>query len=66
MPAINPSADFQKEKSDFAFMSHEHSGTPKDKLNLYRHIKEGLDDVCNGNIRPLSAAMQDIRSKRKK
>ena len=35
-------------------------------FELYGQIKEGLDDIANGNTRPFSEAMKDIRSRRKR
>lgn len=35
-------------------------------FELYGQIKEGLDDIANGNTRPFAEAMADIRSKRKR
>ena len=47
-------------------MSIEHYEALTGRLELYGLIKEGLDDAANGNVRPLSESMSDIRAKRKR
>jgi len=39
---------------------------PTSRLELYSQIKEGMDDITTGNTRPLSDAMTDIRSRRRR
>jgi hypothetical protein len=36
------------------------------RFELYGLIKEGLDDISEGNTRPFSEAMSSIREKRKR
>ncbi len=51
-------------KGDLAVMSIETYEEIAAKFELYSKIKEGLDDVVAGNVRPLSEAMTDIRARR--
>ncbi len=51
-------------KGDLAVMSIETYEEIAAKFELYSKIKEGLDDVVAGNVRPLSEAMADIRARR--
>ena len=53
-------------KGDLAVMSIETYEILTSKNELYEQIKIGLDDVVNGNTRPISEAMADIRSRRKR
>ncbi len=53
-------------KGDLAVMSIEAYEQMVSCFELYGQIKEGLDDIENGNTRPFSEAMADIRSKRKR
>ena len=34
-------------------------------FELYSQLKEGLDDMTNGNTRPFSEAIADIRERRR-
>lgn len=52
-------------KGDLAVMSIEFYERIASSFELYGQIKEGLDDIANGNTRPFSEAMSDIRSRRK-
>ena len=52
-------------KGDLAVMSIEAYERMASCFELYKQIKEGLDDIANGNTRPFSEAMSDIRSRRK-
>lgn len=52
-------------KGDLAVMSIETYENMISCFELYGQIKEGLDDITNGNTRPFSEAMKDIRSRRK-
>lgn len=52
-------------KGDLAVMSIETYEHLTSSFELYGLIKEGLDDVANGNTRPFSEAISDIRKKRK-
>lgn len=52
-------------KGDLAVMSIEAYERMTSCFELYSQIKEGLDDIANGNTRPFSEAMADIRSRRK-
>ena len=53
-------------KGDLAVMSIETYEALVGKFELYGLIKEGLDDIANGNTRPFSEAMADIRARRKR
>ena len=53
-------------KGDLAVMSIETYERLVGKFELYGLIKDGLDDVKNGNTRPLKEAMSDIRARRKR
>ena len=53
-------------KGDLAVMSIETYENMISCFELYGQIKEGLDDIANGNTRPFSEAMKDIRSHRKR
>lgn len=50
-------------KGDLAVMSIEAYEELTSRFELYGLIKEGLDDVANGNTRPLSEAISSIRDK---
>lgn len=52
-------------KGDLAVMSIEAYERMTSCFELYSQIKEGFDDIANGNTRPFSEAMADIRSRRK-
>lgn len=52
-------------RGDLAVMSIEAYERMTSCFELYSQIKEGLDDIANGNTRPFSEAMADIRSRRK-
>ena len=52
-------------KGDLAVMSIETYERMTSCFELYGQIKEGLDDIANGNTRPFSEAMSDIRNRRK-
>lgn len=53
-------------KGDLAVMSIETYENMISCFELYGQIKEGLDDIANGNTRPFSEAMKDIRSRWKR
>lgn len=53
-------------KGDLAVMSIEAYEQLTSRFELYSQIKTGLDDISEGNIRPFSEAISDIRSRRKK
>ena len=53
-------------KGDLAVMSIETYELLTSKFELYEQIKTGLDDIVNGNTRPINEAMTDIRSRRKR
>ena len=53
-------------KGDLAVMSIEAYEEMTSCFELYGLIKEGLDDVANGNTRPFSEAISSIREKRKR
>ena len=35
------------------------------RFELYSQLKEGMDDISSGSIRPFADAMSDIRSRRR-
>lgn len=53
-------------KGDLAVMSIEAYEQLTAKFELYSLLKDGIDDVRNGETRPFSDAMADIRSRRKR
>lgn len=53
-------------KGDLAVMSIETYEKLVGKFELYGLIQDGLDDIKNGNTRPFSEAMADIRARRKR
>ena len=53
-------------KGDLAVMSIEAYEQLKGRLQLYSLIQEGLDDISNGNTRPFSEAISEIRARRKR
>ncbi len=53
-------------KGDLAVMSIEKYEDLTGRLELYGLLQEGLDDVADGHTRPLSEAIADLRSRRKK
>ena len=53
-------------KGDLAVMSIETYEALVGKFELYGLIKEGMDDIANGNTRPFSEAMAELRARRKR
>lgn len=53
-------------KGDLAVMSIEAYEQLTARFELYDLLKDGMQDIQDGNTRPLSAAMSDIRSRRKR
>ena len=53
-------------KGDLAVMSIEAYEALAGKFELYGLIQDGLNEVANGNTRPFSEAMTDIRRRRKR
>ena len=53
-------------KGDLAVMSIEAYEELTSRFELYGLLKYGLDDVTTGNTKPLSEAMSEIRSRRKR
>lgn len=53
-------------KGDLAVMSIEAYEEITSRFELYGLIKEGLDDMADGNTRPFYDAMSDLRSRRKR
>lgn len=51
-------------KGDLAVMSVELYEEITSKYELYNAIKDGLDDVREGNTRPFKNAIEDIRRRR--
>ena len=68
MPTIKSSADLRNNYNEIstfcAVMSIETYEELTSRFELYSQIKEGMDDIATGNIRPFSEAMDDIRSRR--
>lgn len=53
-------------KGDLAVMSIEAYDEMTSRFELYGLMKEGMDDIAEGNTRPFSVAMSSIRDKRKR
>lgn len=53
-------------KGDLAVMSIEAYEEMNSRFELYDLLKEGLDDIADGNTRSFSEAMLSIRSKHKR
>ena len=53
-------------KGDLAVMSIEAYEELMGRFELYSLLQEGLDDVAEGNTRPLSDAIGDIKRRRAK
>ena len=53
-------------KGDLAVMSIETYEELISRFELYGLIKEGLDDIADGNTKPFSESISAIRSRRKK
>lgn len=53
-------------KGDLAVMSIETYEQLVSRFEIYSALQEGLTDVKNGNTRPFSEAISDLRSRRKK
>lgn len=51
-------------KGDLAVMSIETYEELNSRSELYGLIKEGMDDIADGNTRPFSEAISSIRDKR--
>ncbi len=51
-------------RGDFAVMSIEAYEELNTRFELYGQIKEGIDNISNGNTRPFTEAMSSIMSKR--
>ncbi len=51
-------------KGDLAVMSIEFYEELNSRFELYGLIKEGMDDIADGNTRPFSEAISSIRSRR--
>ena len=51
---------------DLAVLSIEAYEQLTSRYELYDLLKDGIKDINEGNTRPLSEAMSDIRSKRKR
>lgn len=53
-------------KGDLAVLSIEAYEQLTGRFELYGLLQEGIDDIKEGNTRPFSEAMSDIRSRRKR
>ncbi len=53
-------------KGDLAVMSIEAYEKLVGRFELYSLIMDGIDDIKNGNTRPFSDAMADLRARRKR
>ncbi len=51
-------------KGDLAVMSIESYEELNSRFELYGLIKEGMDDIADGNTKPFSEAISSIRSRR--
>ena len=59
----------QDGRDDLAVMSietYENITAPNGKAELYNLIQEGLNDIRDGNIRPIDDVMRDIRRRRQR
>ncbi|MCM1497896.1 MAG: type II toxin-antitoxin system Phd/YefM family antitoxin [Clostridium sp.] len=52
-------------KGDLAVMSIEAYEELTSRFELYGLLKEGLDDIAEGNTKPFSEAISEIRSRRR-
>ena len=53
-------------KGDLAVMSIETYEQIMGKFELYGLISDGLEDIKNGNTRPVTEALSDLRGRRKR
>ena len=53
-------------KGDLAVMSIETYEQIVGKFELYGLISDGLEDIKNGNTRPVTEALSDLRGRRKR
>lgn len=53
-------------KGDLAVMSIEAYEQLVGRFELYGLLQDGLDDVKNGNMRPFSEAISDLRNRRER
>ena len=53
-------------KGDLAVMSIETYDQLVGRFELYGQLQEGLADIQNGNTRPFSEAISDLRNRRKR
>ena len=53
-------------KGDLAVMSIETYEQIVGKFELYGLISDGLEDIKNGNTRPVSEALSDLRGRRRR
>jgi len=53
-------------KGDLAVMSIETYERIVGKFELYGLISDGLEDIKNGNTRPVTEALSDLRGRRKR
>jgi prevent-host-death family protein len=53
-------------KGDLAVMSIEAYEEMNSRFELYNMIKEGMDDISNGNTHSFSEVISSIKSKRKR
>ena len=51
-------------KGDLAVMSIEAYEEMNSRFELYGLVKEGMDDIADGNTKPFSEAISSIRSRR--
>lgn len=51
-------------KGDLAVMSIEAYEEMNSRFELYKLIKEGMDDIAKGSTRPFSEAISSIKSRR--
>ena len=56
----------KKGKGDLAVMSIETYEQIVGKFELYGLISDGLEDIKNGNTRPVTEALSDLRGRRKR
>lgn len=67
MPIIKSNADLRNNYNEIStVMSIEAHDEITSRFELYGLMKEGMDDIAEGNTRPFSEAMSSIRDKRKR
>ena len=72
MPEIRSSAELRNRYNEISTFCHDYAEpvfvtkNGKGRLELYSLLQEGLDDVTEGNTRPFSDAITELRSRRRR